>query len=636
MRFSLKWRLVLRKFVVLSHRRFGFLPYAIAVAFGVLIALAILALPFRHAPAQAAAAQGELTIAKEALQAGTNAKARTAVASAREQSEALQESVHGLGGDVWSWVPVLGGAVRDVRQLSDALDNLVGVVEIGVETTPQLRGKDSTLFDDGNVDLATLARVTDQTHEVSSLLTSAKAHLAQVADNRLLVGTRLGEARDEARGEVDPIADGVDAIQPLLEELPRILGGSAERKYLVALLNPAEMQNSGGTPLTFATIGMDQGRLTLDDPVDGERAPGIAQPRFWKKVPANPFHRGRLKLALATMAPDWAISGNELANAWRSLRGRRLSGVIAVDLVALADLVAVTGPIEHPTLGTLTKDNLVKTLAGSYDDQIDNSARKDINRSLAPAFTDRLVSGNPIEVGKVLGEAAKGRHFAVYLRNPTEQAVFDALGVTGRLAEPDRDYIGVFTQNRVASKSDYWQRRAVTSDVKIRKDGSAHVTLSVQIHNDSPPYLQPYPDPGEHYYTRWSDLSVLTMLPPEASITSGTVDGSPFPIQRGNFYGRAFQRQAIEFAPQSTHTMQIEYDVPVVADVGFGGALSYGLALDPQGMVTPQAVSVRVRFPKGFSVDAVPAGWQTTGPREASYRTPGLETSESFEVVAHP
>ena len=43
-------------------------------------------------------------------------------------------------------------------------------------------------------------------------------------------------------------------------------------------------------------------------------------------------------------------------------------GVIAVDLQALARLMALTGPVQAPNVGELNSENLVKILAGSYDE----------------------------------------------------------------------------------------------------------------------------------------------------------------------------------------------------------------------------------------------------------------------------
>ena len=51
------------------------------------------------------------------------------------------------------------------------------------------------------------------------------------------------------------------------------------------------------------------------------------------------------------MAPSWPIAGEEPLNAWRSLRGRNMSGLVAVDVIALARLSEITGPMEVPGYG---------------------------------------------------------------------------------------------------------------------------------------------------------------------------------------------------------------------------------------------------------------------------------------------
>lgn len=605
--------------------------------FLLLVVLGLLALPFRKAPAAAESARADLEALKAALDAGDVDEAMARVQSARSHTDELQHAVQGIGGDIWSWTPVVGGTVRDVRRLGNALDEITAIAETGVDLLPLVQGDESTLVNDGDVDLDVLAEVTSEVGTISDRLGRARSGLDDVADDRPLVGTRLAEARDAALGQVAPLSDGLETVDPLLDVLPRILGSQADRQYLLAVLNPSELRYSGGTPLTFATLDLAGGKLTMSEPLDTETAPGVGLPRYWKKVKGNRFHRGRLNVLTSTMAPDWTVSGNELANAWRSLRGRRLSGVIVVDVVALADLVALTGPLELPSVGLVDAESLVETLVGSYDTYSDPLQRKAVNRALAPVFSDRLLSGgDPVETGKTLARAADERRFAVFMRDPQEQAAFADLGLTGALGPADRDYLGVFTQNREPSKTDYWQRRAVRSEVSVRKDGSAHVRLTVEVHNDSPPYLQPGTDPRTGYFTRWADLSVLTMLPEGAEFTGGAVDGTSIPITRSNFYGRTYQRHSIEFAPQARHVLTVEYDVPSVATVDADGTLRYGLAIDPQGLVQPQAVDVRVRFPRGFEASDLPAGWAATGPSMARFRTDALLTSEAYEIAASP
>ncbi len=598
------------------------------------IALGILALPFRHAPAHAEAAKTQLELAKTALGEGKQQQAREAIERASDDAAELQASVQGFGGDVWSRIPVIGGPVSDVRHLGNAMEQLTAAADAGAEAWPKAMGEKSTLFNGGSVDLELLDEISNDARVALDGLAAAEEELNAVADSRPILGTRFADARDSAQSELAPLSEKAKTYGPLLDVMPKVMGGEGKRTYIVAILNPAEMLYSGGTAQTFTSMTYDDGKLTWEDTIDFRSAPWLVKEAKWKKVPSNPFHRGTLKVATSTMAPDWAVSGEELLTAWETVSGEQMDGVLALDVVALAELMKLTGPIFLPEAGgPVTGENLVKTVSGSYDNWPDPEDRKWMNWRIAKMFGLTAFTGGPVETGRILGTAAQQRHFALYLKNADEQAAMDELGVTGRLAETDRDYLGVFTQMRIPSKSDYWQRRAVRSDVDVREDGSAHVKLEVEVFNDSPPYLQPYPDPREHYFTRWSNLSVLTMLPEGAEIASTQVDGVPAKFTQGAFDGRSFQRQSIEFEPRATHTVTVEYDVPSAAHRS-GGSLAYGLAIDPQGMVNAQSVAVNVRFPQGYIVNKVPAGWQTSGTREASYTTPALLASESFEVVA--
>jgi len=233
----------------------------------------------------------------------------------------------------------------------------------------------------------------------------------------------------------------------------------------------------------------------------------------------------------------------------------------------------------------------------------------------------------------VLVEAAQGRHFAAYFRDEEPQGALEGMSVTGDLSPTEHDYLGVFTQNVVPSKTDYWQSRAIRSDVRLRPDGSARVALEVEIHNDSAPYARPGPDPRQGYFTRWATLSIGSFLPRGADVDGVTMDGSPIDFTVGDYFGRPFVRHTIEFEPQQRHVLRLEYDVPAAAVLEDGG-LTYRLDIDPQGMVRPEAVSARVQFPQGFAVDALPEGWTPSGDRAATWSDDALDDSPRLALSA--
>ena len=145
-----------------------------------------------------------------------------------------------------------------------------------------------------------------------------------------------------------------------------------------------------------------------------------------------------------------------------------MAGLFAVDVVTLARLAQITGPMDVPGYGRSTADNLVETLVGSYDRFTDAAERKAANRALVPLFMDRLLEpGELPEKARVLIEAARGRHFAAYFRDHDSRTPSASMALTGDLSDTEHDYLGVFTQNVIASKTDYWQRRR-SADVRLR------------------------------------------------------------------------------------------------------------------------------------------------------------------------
>jgi hypothetical protein len=603
------------------------------VLLAALIGMGALGFSVARVPGAADAARAELAAARTAMESGDHKGATAAVGRARDDVETVQIGVQGPVGFLGQWVPVVGTSVRDIRHLGDALDAVTTVAELGADTYPEITGPDSTFFTNGEVDIPTLRRLVDNAREAHEQLATARAELGGIEATGP-GSARLETARDEALAQVDPIYDNLDATMPLVRELPDILGAEGERKYLVAILNPAELRYSGGTPLTLTPITVLDGRIEFEEAVDTESNRAAFQPRYWRKVKGNPFHKGRMRLLNATIPPSWPVAGEETLNAWRSIRGRNMAGLFAVDVIALARLAGLTGPMEVPGYGRVDADNLVETLVGSYDRFTEVSERKAANRALVPLFVERLLQtgGLPDKI-EVLTEAARGRHFAAYFRDQDPQRALSGMAVTGDLSATENDYLGVFTQNVVPSKSDYWQSRQVRSDVRLRPDGSARVAVEVEIHNDSPPYVSDEPDYGQGYTTRFATQSVGNFLPRGAEVEAVSVDGAPIDFVVGDYFGRPYVRHTIAFDPQERHVLRLEYDVPAAA-VRNGDALTYRLDLDPQGMVRGQSVSASVHFPGGFEIDSLPAGWSASGPRSATWTVDALDESPRLALTA--
>ena len=327
-------------------------------------------------------------------------------------------------------------------------------------------------------------------------------------------------------------------------------------------------------------------------------------------MPGNPFHfNGIHRVTDATFHPDWTVSGPEFQRAWEAATDTKIDNVVAIDLPAYLPIcLNVTGLIQAEGYGTVTGGNLGELLAGSYDKSEDSAARHRLNNQLAGVFRDRLLaSGQFVAKGKVLGDAARGRHLAFWSADARVQDAFAGIGMSGGLGDASHDYLGVFTQNRNGAKSDYWQKRALSSTVRLHEDGSARVEVRVRIHNDSPPYARSDVDPGTGYWTRYNTVDVLQMLPKGAVLRKLVTPGNDVMATR-TWAERPFYRRRVPMDPGATAELLAVYDVPAAATVS-GDRMTYRLAYDPQGLVTPQALRVRLVYPNGWSTDDLPQGW---------------------------
>ncbi|HSU03000.1 MAG TPA: DUF4012 domain-containing protein [Nocardioides sp.] len=619
-----------------SSRRLVRVSTVIAGLFLLLVGLALLAIPFLKAPGHAQGARTDLEAARTSLSAGDMAGAGTSVESARRHADQVQDAMQGIGGDIWSLLPVIGEPVADVRHLGNALDHLTTAAEVAVQTWPAVNGKDATLFGDGSIDVPTLKKVVGAVDQASFNLDAAQLELADVSDSAIGIGTRLADVRDEAEVVLNPLAATARRAKPLAQVLPELFGTEGEKTYLLALLNPSEQRFSGGAPLTVVPLGVDGGRLTMGDARDTSD-PDLYRVGRWDKVEGNPFHNGKLRLSTANFAPDWSVSGEELLRGWTRRTGQETDGLIAVDVVALADMLRVTGPVQAPTYGTLDAGNFTQKMVGDYDAFPDNEARHDLNRAIVPVFAERVLApGDGIAKIESLRTSAAGRHFALWMRDPDLQAAVDDIGLAGDLSDTEHDYIAVFNQNTNISKSDFWQRRTVSSDVELREDGSAKVRLTIAVHNDSPPYgaNQIYGDPrGGSSRTRWNGMTLGVFLPDGVEVTRAVAAGKAVGTDVFDYYGRAYKLLRLTLPPGETREAVLEYVVPAAAVAPGDGTLTYRLDATPQGLVNPQGLSVKVRWPKGYDVAELPEGWARTGPGVTSYEVPALVTHPSLSIT---
>ena len=188
---------------------------------------------------------------------------------------------------------------------------------------------------------------------------------------------------------------------PLVEALPSTASApTVAATYLLAMLNPAEQRYSGGGALSFTSVTFDHGQ-------GGLRRHGHHRRRHPRR--ASPRPGGRWSATSSTRAARCGSSTRRSRPGGRSrarsccAATRRRSPASGTTVSSAStcrrwpSLFRITGPVQLEHFGTISADNLVSTVAGSYDKFSSTAERKQLNAELVPAFRDKFFGGGQMQ-----------------------------------------------------------------------------------------------------------------------------------------------------------------------------------------------------------------------------------------------
>jgi hypothetical protein len=582
---------------------------AVLVLLGVAIWLALgLLSAARDARAAATGARTELQASARALRAGDQARARRGIRAATLDLARADAATHRVTVRVAGRLPIFSWPVADLRHLLAAGHILVGAADKAV--TVQARFTGSGVLHQGRIDLAAVQATVQDTTAVLGDVRRARAELDRVRGGWLAPGA--AGARDATLRQLDDVEGQLRPLHDVVQVLPAAVSAAGPRTYLVAVSNSAELKAWGGALLAIAQLRFDHGRVTV--PRSGQlREQQLTGRLRWPYVPGDPWHPpGSLSLfSSAGLSPNFPTSGEEILRAYQTLTGVRADGVIALDPTALAGLLRVSGPVTTPGYGKVGSNDVVRLLlADSYRRYPDRQVRHRYNQQLMDAVMGRVLHGGDLlRQVRGLGAAAAGRHLQLYFRDRRLQDATRAHGLAGALSSAAQDYLGVFTVNNNASKTDYFQRRQIEQRVRLAADGSARIDRTTRLTNTTQP--QPGRDFRTGYTTGWGHPLVVVYLPGAATDLTVRIDGKPAdkPADWSTFreLGRLVVRTSVWLPPRSTHTVTVSYRLAKAA-VPAGDGLQYQLVADTQPIVHPAMLRVVVVPPSGSQAQTG-SGW---------------------------
>lgn len=519
-----------------------------------------------------------------------------ALEGVRDDLEAAEDRLDGIAAKILGVVPVAGQNLAAARRVTEAA---LPAVEAAVGLRAAVDSLvEADLVAGGQVDTTAIASVADELRRQSDAL----ADVEEAADDSL-GGWLLPPLWDRV-ASLSETAEDLSATTgqaaDVLEQVPSILGEDTGRRYLVLLLNNAELRGAGGILSGVGTMRAIDGRLSLrriyprevlttDPPVE------VPAPPAYERIYGD-FDANTTLWVNVPYSPDLEETAAVAASLWEETVGQGVSGVVFVDPHGLSAL------LDPDTTLTVGDEGIPVTAAGlpdfvfsdAYQQFTSESERRlAILEAGADAFQAFLDQGARGEDGfEALGNAVSGGHLAFVSLRPEEQSAISA--VTSATIEPQQ--VRVVSHNLgngvdAGTKLDYWVRRRVSQHCRVEDDGAATCATRVTFANTAPDGLGTYVG-GEPYGVLNSNVQLF--LPQASDVHRVELDGEE-PQWNARRYGPATLVTLVTSVPQGEAArVEVVYGVPARPDGQFL------LELVPQPLPRDARLEVLLELPRGW------------------------------------
>jgi len=554
----------------------------------------------RPARAEVLAAQTQLQLVTTPSAFTTPEKrvaSRATIAAAQAQLASARQRVRGSPG-IWpaQFVPGLRrqrngllALIDDARQGSAAVVSLIDRVQ-SLADRGELR--------DGAIPLDSLKVIGDEASQAAQVFDDM-----QRSPSGLL--SPLGRARHRLNDVAGPAATSLSNVADALGASHGFLGGTGDRRYLLAIQNNAEMRDQGMV-LSYGVLQLGQGRFRF------ERRGNIGELRLDQAAP-TPIPPGTAEV-FGSIQPttlwqsvnataDFEWSGRAMQDMYRQATGETIDGVIAIDVPGLAELLRVVGPVTIPGVAEpITADNANRVLLHDLYEGLSpvdsQSERKEALDDVAGAVIDLLSTGtrDVVGLGTAFSQATRGGHLRMWSAVEAEEQAFVRADMAGGPAakEADRTF-HLAVENRTATKLDYYVQPIVSQEVRFSGVNDVVVRTRVVIENRAPqgaaPSYQLGPDeftgrPGD--YTAW-----VLLWGPAGALQPASTPESGLTLTQGHVTVGAGERREVVFDT-------------LIHDAVREGQLT--LRLVPQPRMQPMDLTVTLD-PRGRRVEG-PTSWQ--------------------------
>jgi hypothetical protein len=470
---------------------------------------------------------------------------------------------------VSSKVPYIGrniAALSTIAESADAISDRVlpGVVDVADEVRLEtFRPKNN------RVNLAAVDRALPALAKADKTLSQADARVGAIDIDGLapLIQTRVRDIQTRFR----QTATAVGAAHDAARLMPTMLAESGPtRRYLLLVMNNAEVRSLGGMPGSVAVIMARRGKVEMGEQGGIQEVPPLEKPRLSvkKEVAAGFQSSVGTDIRDAATIPDFPRVAQIAASIVGEQWDVKFDGVIAVDPVVMSYVLAGVGSVDVGDGMKINQQNAVPTLLnGVYLKYPNDAARQDeVFEFAARRIFNALAGGRGDSVRTIRGlvQGAQERRVFLWSRDSSEQRRIARTGISGGMsrdvAAPE---VGFLVNDGAPTKMEFYLRMG--SKLETRRcyaHGVQALRLTATLQSEAPQGGVPLPISvtGKAPYLNPADMFLhgVILAPPGGRITGLWVDGKRAPVSPVTYGGRQMARFPRILPPGATSVVRVD------------------------------------------------------------------------------
>ncbi len=484
----------------------------------------------------------------------------------------------------------------------DAADKAVEALEPNADLLG-LKGKSKFVFGtaDDRIQTAvkTMTALTPKVNEMAVSVEALKKELDAIDPNRYPKQIGKTVIREKLASAIDVIDNAANLFvnaQPLLVNLPKMLGEPQERRYLVIFQNDKELRPTGGFITAYAQFRFAHGKAILEKSDDIYNLDNALTKKFPAPREILTFHKGvyNLNLRDSNLSPDFKLSMQQFESMYDYVGGKEiLDGIIAVDTHVLVEALRILGPltIAGRTFSAETDKRCDCPKAvyelEDYSTRPVNyvrTARKDIIGVLFHTMLQQALGTSPSKywgsLFQMLLSEVNQKHVLAYFHDGNAQKAVESFNMAGRIMTASEtatllkyeegkgwDYLHINNSNMAGAKSNMFVSEKMTKDVTVNKDGTMMSKLTVE-------YKNPYPGSDCGLESGGLCLNaplrnwVRVYVPSgsklvESKGTQSPKDNTPVPMDTYDSLGKTVFEGFLIVNPLGTARLDLTYSSPI-------------------------------------------------------------------------